>query len=83
VARDFKTDAGRRTRIADFSENDLAEVIADAIKVSERRMIEHTGRLLRLVNTKVNMQSEKRRVDILFHRVMQIESELRRMARKT
>jgi hypothetical protein len=58
--------------------NDLAEAIADAVKSSERRIIKHFVRRLKLVDMKLEDPAEKRRITNMNHRLIQIESELRR-----
>jgi hypothetical protein len=68
--------AAARTRIADFSVNDLAEVIADTLKAERREILEHVGRLLTLVEFK--MRDEKARAGRLHQRLTELESGLRR-----
>jgi hypothetical protein len=69
--------------ISNLSIDDLAEVIADAVKSSERRVVEHLGRVVRLINMKANARDETARLKNFHHRLCAIESELRQMGRKT
>ena len=75
--------AAARMSAADLSLNDLAEVVADAIKSSQRRILEHVGRVVTLIDVKLgDARREKSRVDNIHRRLIQIESELRRLNRK-
>ena len=65
-----------------LSLNDLAEVVADAIKSSERRVLEHVGRMFKLIDVKFGDQHEKTRISNIHRRLIQVESELRRLNRK-
>jgi hypothetical protein len=58
--------------------DDLAEAIADAIKSSERRIIKHFVRRLKLVDMKLEDPADKLRITNMNHRLIQVESELRR-----
>jgi hypothetical protein len=69
--------------ISNLSIDDLAEGIADAVKSSERRVVEHLGRVVRLINMKANARDETARLKNFHHRLCAIESELRQMGRKT
>jgi hypothetical protein len=69
--------------ISNLSIDDLAEVIADAVKSSERRVVEHLGRVVRLINMKADARDETARLKNFHHRLCAIESELRQMGRKT
>ena len=74
--------AAARMSAADLSLNDLAEVVADAIKSSERRVLEHVGRMFKLIDVKFGDQHEKARISNIHRRLIQVESELRRLNRK-
>jgi hypothetical protein len=74
--------AAARMSAADLSLNDLAEVIADAIKSSQRRILEHVQRMFRLIDVKSGDQHEKARISNIHRRLIQVESELRRLNRK-
>src|SRR5215475_14415321 len=54
--------AAARMSAADLSLNDLAEVVADAIKSSERRILEHVGRMFKLIDVKFGDRHEKTRI---------------------
>ena len=58
--------------------NDLAEAIADAVRASERRILKHVGRMIRTVDMKLEDPAAKRRITNMHHRLIQVESELRR-----
>jgi hypothetical protein len=68
---------------ADAKHKTVAELIADAVKSSERRVVEHLGRVVRLINMKANARDETARLKNFHHRLCAIESELRQMGRKT
>ena len=75
--------AAREMTCASLTIDELAEAIASAIKISERRVVEHVGRLVRLIDVKLgDATHEKTRITNLHRRVTAIESDLRRMARK-
>jgi hypothetical protein len=68
---------------ADLSLNDLAEVVADAIKSSERRVVlEHVGLMFKLIDVNFGDQHEKTRISNIHRRLIQVKSELRRLNRK-
>ena len=69
--------AAARMSAADLSLNDLAEVVPDAIKSSERRILEHVRRMFKLIDVKSGDQHEKARISNIHRRLTQVESELR------
>src|SRR5262249_37987126 len=71
--------AAARMSAADLSLNDLAEVVADAIKSSERRVLEHVRRMFKLIDLKFGDQHEKTRISNIHRRLTQAESELRKI----
>jgi len=73
--------AASRMSAADLSLNDLAEVVADAIKSSQRRILEHVGRMFRLIDVKSGDQHEKARISNIHRRLTQVESELRKISK--
>src|SRR5262245_56575357 len=66
---------------ANLSVDDLAVVIADVIKGSEKRVIRHVGRMLTLVDAKHLIEQQKHRIDKLINRLAKTESEIRLMKR--
>ena len=78
-----KTDRIGSQSISHLSVDDLAEVLSTAIQTSEKRVFEHLGRVVRLINMKANARDETARLKNFHYRLCAIESELRQMARKT
>jgi hypothetical protein len=81
--------SGRKTKIEGFERagamsasiltiDDLAEAIADAVKSSERRILAHLVRRLKLVDFKLEDPAAKRRITNIHRRLIEVESELRR-----
>ena len=73
--------AASRNSAADLTLNDIAECVADAVKSSEHRVLEHVGRVVKLINAKADARDETTRLNNFHRRLCAIESELRRMAR--
>jgi hypothetical protein len=85
----LESGSGRKTKIEGLERagamsasvltiNDLAEAIGDAVKASEGSVLEHVGRMIRMVEMKLEDPADKRRITNMHRRLIQVESELRR-----
>ena len=71
--------AAQQLTCASLTIDELAEAIASAIKISERRLLEHMGRVTTLVDVKLgDVRREKNQIDNIHRRLTQVESDLRR-----
>ena len=71
--------AAQETTCASLTVAELADAIAHAVRISERRVLEHVGRLLKLIEAKSgDVRQEKSRITNLHRRLVAIESELHR-----
>jgi hypothetical protein len=75
--------AASRNSAANLTLGDIAECVADGIRASERRMVEHMSRAIKLVALKDDAGHEETRINNLHRRLCAVESELRRLARLT
>jgi hypothetical protein len=74
--------AAARISASSLSLDDISIVVADAIKSSEHRVLEHVGRVVTLMNVKQgDAMHEKARVDRIHARLTMVESVLRRLTR--
>ena len=73
--------AALRNSAANLSLGDIAECIADAVKGSEKRMVEHVARAVKLVDAKHDRGHDETRLNNLHRRICALESALRRMTR--
>jgi hypothetical protein len=64
--------------------HDLSEVLADAVKSSEHRLVGHITRALSLaeINSRGKIAHEKARIDKLARRIFQLESAVRLLEKK-
>jgi hypothetical protein len=69
-------DTAARTSASVLCISDIAETVADALKNQRHEILEHVGRVLKLIEAKSgDVLHQKSRVDKLYRRVMQLESE--------
>jgi hypothetical protein len=77
--------AAMRNSAANLTLSDIAECVADGIKASERRtekrMVEHVSRVIKLVNLKNDSGHDETRLNSLHRRICALESALHRMTR--
>jgi hypothetical protein len=76
----FERTAGR-TPASALTVGDIAEAVADIMKSERREILEHVGRLFKLLNTKESPAEAIR--DRNFHqRLCALESDVRRLAKR-
>jgi hypothetical protein len=74
--------AAARVSASSVSLDDIAIVVADAIKSCEDRVLSHVGRVVTLVNVRRgDALQEKARVDKIHARLVIVESVLRRLGK--
>jgi len=81
VAEFFMRQLEAAARVAKLEAATSSRLVADAIKSSERRILEHVGRMFRLIDVKSGDQHEKARISNIHRRLTQVESELRKISK--
>ena len=70
-------DRGAQASCADLRITDLAKILSDAFKDSERNLVGHVKRTV----ASLDLEREKRRVFTLHRRLTQLESQVRALAK--
>jgi hypothetical protein len=85
--RKYLDQAAMRNSAAGLTCGDIAEIVSDALKASEKRtekrMVEHVARAIQLVSTKTDPGHNGTRLNNLHRRICALESFARRSTRKT
>lgn len=76
---DIMTRAASKLRVGDLNGNDIAAIVADSIKASERRVLEHVGRVAKLFDAKQGANRLEAKFSNLHRRLVEVESQLRHM----
>jgi hypothetical protein len=73
------TRATSKIRVGDLDGNDIAVIVADSIKASERRVLEHVRRVAKLFDAKQDGSRLEQKFSNLHRRLVAVESQLRQM----